>query len=103
MTVYKFKFRCSECDEDSPMTYMVPDVATREVKAAILSCKKCEKPLLKIWIRAKWTWGADEIRYAVKDLANRRWILGGEGEQDDVSRDSFWGWVVDHRGERVAD
>lgn len=98
MTVYKFKFHCSACEEDSQMTYMVPDVKDYGIESSVLSCKKCERPLLKIWSRP-----CGGMRYSIRDLFNKRWLLGGEGKEEDVSKDSFWAWVVDHGGERIAD
>ena len=102
MTFYKFKFRCSQCDDDSEMKYMVPELELHEIDSSVLSCKLCERPLLKIWCRVTLKSNEPVCRYAIKDLMNRRWIIGGEGKKEDVSRDSFLAWVVDHRGERIG-
>ena len=102
MTHYRFKYHCADCDEDSPMRYEVPNHAgTTNV---ILSCKKCETPVLEIVYNYDQTgvWTITRYhRYKVFNLLNRKWILGNADTF--VDSGALRGWVVDHRGERTED
>jgi len=99
MATYLFAFKCSECEKKTSMRYIPP----YDEAATTLSCKNCEVPLLKvyniqIYHRFRNWW---EHKYKVYNIIARRWILGSEDKS--VSRDSFWGWVNDHNGERIDD
>ncbi len=39
--------------------------------------------------------------YKVYDLLRKKYILGDDDNH--VKRDAFWGWIVDHNGDRFED
>lgn len=90
MTHYEFFFRCGKCGERSKVRYRVP----RTSASTPLSCKNCETVMLKIEARGGRTY---TYTYSVWDAVRERQVLHR------ASRDGFWGWVVDHGGDRYED
>ena len=83
---YRFRYICKRCAVDAAYTYRVPDSDTE----VLLTCKLCERVVLKIR-KLERRYG---VYYTVEDPMRGRTII------DDKKGDAFWGWVVDHGGER---
>jgi hypothetical protein len=96
MVTYIFYFKCNKCDKTTMMRYIPP----ADEAETTLSCKNCESPLLvvyniQIYHRFRDWW---EYKYKIYDIMHHKWILGDN--KSSISKDSFWGWVMDHDGNR---
>jgi hypothetical protein len=97
-TIYKFNFKCQHCDVRTNYRYRVPDEMATWTR---LACKNCELPILSIYIDTKGPVYRCSSYYKLYNLLRKRYILGDD--EDGVPRDTFWGWVVDHGGDRFGD